>query len=112
MNYQVSKGADMNNIKIMGVEDNVMIKDYGKHIDKMDYAMSNYKFYCYCCCKEIKDRADVKDIRVIEGGSVWTEFDVDVDESADCGWWFIGPTCYKKYKKAEKEITVRGKEND
>lgn len=63
--------------------------------------------YCYICGKEIKDTEN-RSLRVIEGGDVFTEYNgEDLDRSADCGWWFIGSTCYKKYKKLEKDVEVR-----
>lgn len=45
-------------------------------------------------------------LRLIDGGSYFTEYEGEVDCSTDLGWWYIGPKCFKKYKKLEKEMDV------
>ncbi len=59
---------------------------------------------CGCCGKVIKDTDTAKSLRLIEGGEYFTEYNGELDESHDMGWWYVGSVCYKKFLKNRKEI--------
>lgn len=66
------------------------------------------KRICVCCGKEIKNMENAKQLHLIEGAMYWTEYEGTINESkgADMYWCTVGPTCYKKYKKNEKEVEI------
>lgn len=61
---------------------------------------------CLCCGKIIKNLNNRKSLRLIEGGSYLTEYEGELDEDFDMGWWYVGSACYKKFLKNRKEIEV------
>mgnify|MGYP007101840770 FL=1 len=64
-------------------------------------------YYCQCCGRELKPKSKTYQLRLIDGGDLFTEYEgEDIDPCTDVGWWRIGATCYKKYKKAEKETAI------
>lgn len=74
------------------------------NIDKCDMKGVDY---CQCCGRELKPESKTYQLRLIEGGELFTEYEgEDIDLSSDLAWWRIGAICYKKYKKAEKETAI------
>ena len=67
---------------------------------------------CGCCGKIIKEPTTAKELHLIEGGEYFTEYEDEINtcKGADMGWWTVGPTCYKKYKKNEKEVEIVNKD--
>jgi len=63
---------------------------------------------CACCGKPIENLETAKSLHLIEGGSYFTEYEGEINTctGSDMGWWRVGPTCYKKFKKNEKEIEL------
>ena len=67
---------------------------------------------CGCCGKPIKNPENAKALHLIEGGEYFTEYEDEINtcNGADMGWWKIGPTCYKKFKKNSYEIELVNKD--
>lgn len=61
---------------------------------------------CGCCGKIITNPEQRKSLRLICGGDYFTEYDGELDESHDMGWWYVGSVCYKKFLKNRKEIEI------
>lgn len=63
---------------------------------------------CACCGKPIENPETAKGLHLIEGGSYFTESKEEINtcHGADMGWWTVGPTCYKKFKKNSYEIEL------
>ena len=57
-------------------------------------------------CKIIQNPETAKALHLIEGGDYFTECEDEINtcHGADMGWWTVGPTCYKKFKKNSYEI--------
>lgn len=61
---------------------------------------------CGCCGKTIKNFETAKSLRIIEGGEYFTEYEGNLEECSDMGWWYVGSDCYRKYAKNKREIEV------
>lgn len=57
---------------------------------------------CGCCGKELTGARH--SLRLIEGGEYFTEYEGQLEESSDMGWFLVGNTCYKKFLKNATEI--------
>jgi hypothetical protein len=94
----------MKMIKIKAVcYDDLITSDRDKFADAND---AKGVPYCQCCGRAIKDKRTEQGLRLIDGGSYFTEYEGEVACETDLGWWYVGPTCFKKYKKLEKETEV------
>ena len=49
---------------------------------------------------------EAKSLRIVDGGRYLTEFEGEIEESTDMGWWYVGSVCYKKFQKNKKEIEI------
>jgi len=62
---------------------------------------------CAICGRPIKEGSKCENIRMFGGGEYFTTSNVeDYKLPDDMGWYSVGLTCFKKYKKLEKEIEV------
>lgn len=63
---------------------------------------------CACCGKPIENPETAKALHLIEGGEYFTEYEGEINacDGSDMGWWRVGPTCYKKFKKNSYEIEL------
>lgn len=63
---------------------------------------------CICCGKEIKNLETAKQLHLIEGGSYFTEDqrEINMESGSDMGWFFTGPSCYKKFLRNRKEVEI------
>lgn len=61
---------------------------------------------CGCCGKIITNLEERKSLRLIDGGNYFTEYDGELSDTHDMGWWYVGSVCYKKFLKNKKEIEV------
>lgn len=61
---------------------------------------------CGCCGKIITNLEERKSLRLIDGGNYFTEYDGELSDTHDMGWWYVGSVCYRKFQKNKKEIEV------
>ncbi len=99
----------MGTIKIIGADWDLVASP--RRADNEDKSYANWKGkdlpqLCGCCGKVIKNVAEAKSLRIIEGGSYFTEYEGDLEECSDMGWWYVGSDCYRKYTKNKREIEV------
>lgn len=62
-------------------------------------ACPNDSYSCVICGRPVKPGKEAGILRVVDGGARFAKKDEIVDESGDMGFFSIGKTCYKKYKK-------------
>lgn len=62
--------------------------------------------------KKLKTWKNAKSLHLIEGAEYWTEYEGTINEceGADMGWFTVGSTCYKKFKKNSYEIKLVNKD--
>ena len=99
----------MNTIKIIGADWDLVASP--KRAENEEKSWDNYEGgelpqLCGCCGKVIKNYKEAKSLRIIDGGNYFTEFEGEVEECADMGWWYVGSDCYRKYTKNKREIEV------
>ena len=98
----------MKNIKIIATDSDLVFSPKRDENEEKCYERGvDTNNICGCCGKELKGNGKRYQLRLIEGGSYFTEYEGSLESCSDMGWWFVGSTCYKKYKKGEAEITVR-----
>ncbi len=97
----------MKNIKIIGTDSDLVFSPKREENEEKCYDRGvDSNNICGGCGKELKEGGKRYQLRMIEGGEYFTEYEGDLKNNADMGWWFVGAACYKKYKKGETEITV------
>lgn len=95
----------MKNIKIKVADFELVVSSKREENEEKSYE-KGYENICGCCGKPIKNAETSKSLHLIEGGLYFTEYEDEIDDGSDMGWWSVGPVCYKKYKKNEKEIEL------
>lgn len=99
----------MKTIKIIGADWDLVVSPRREENEEKSYENWTGKGLpplCGCCGKIIKNCKEAKSLRIIDGGSYLTEFEGEVKECADMGWWYVGSACYRKYVKNKREIEV------
>ena len=103
----------MKNIKIVVADwDKVETKSREDELQRSQDKGYEWDSICGCCGKPIKNAETAKALHLIEGGSYFTECEDEINtcDGSDMGWWTVGPTCYKKFKKNSYEIELVNKD--